>query len=138
MPPALFADSQEGFCHPLHHFEPTTAILALILVDGHFLGSTSRVSAYAFGGCSWIHSCLPVAVVRVTGVSMLTPARCPLQIGQPLFKAFIFATDDVEKLPLQPFGERPRFAGADGALVQFTHRRDLSGCAGEKHLIGDV
>src|SRR5215510_3789530 len=46
--------------------------------------------------------------------------------------------DNVEKLTLQPHSERSRFASADGALIHFAYGGDLSGCAGEEHLIGDI
>jgi hypothetical protein len=138
MSPAFFAGSQEGFCHPLHHFKPTTATLALILVDRHILRSTSRISGYTFGGFSGINLRPPLIAHWAGCVSMLTTAQGPLQISQPLFEAFIVAVDDVEKLTLQPHGERPRFAGANGALIHFTHGSDLGGRASEEYFLGDI
>src|SRR5437899_1244617 len=46
--------------------------------------------------------------------------------------------DDVEEGGLQVAGDRPRLAGADGAVVHFADRRQLGGRAGHEHLVGDV
>ena len=75
MSPAFFAGSQEGFCYPLHHFEPATAILALILVDWHILRTTSCVFGQAFGGFFGIDSCPPAIADRADYISMLAPTR---------------------------------------------------------------
>src|ERR1019366_3678143 len=58
--------------------------------------------------------------------------------GQPARIAVVLAFADAKVQLLQLGGDRAGGPGADGALIDLDHRRDLRAGAAEEHLIGDV